>query len=225
MAGYLGAEGQEIVSRAVREAEAHTSGEIVTVLAERSDGYSDIVLAWCALAAFTAMSAFAVWPEAFLSLADRVAGGWGTQWSSGEVISLVLALGALVFGATWLVLRGDALCFLLVPGPVKSMRVRSRAVAHFKVGAERRTHGRTGVLIYLSMREHRAEIVADDSIAEKVPAEVWGEAMADMLVEIKSGQIAAGLAAGVRDVGKVLSEHFPKAEDDTNELPDRLIEV
>ena len=49
--------------------------------------------------------------------------------------------------------------------------------------------------------------------------------MADMLVEIKSGYVAGGLAAGVRDVGKVLSEHFPKAEDDTNELPDRLIEV
>ena len=36
---------------------------------------------------------------------------------------------------------------------------------------------------------------------------------------------ALGLAAGVRDVGKVLSEHFPRAEDDENELPDRLIEV
>ena len=81
------------------------------------------------------------------------------------------------------------------------------------------------MLLYLSMREHRAEIVADQPIAEKVPAEVWGEAMADMLAEIKEGRIAEGLAAGVRDVGKVLSEHFPRAEDDQNELPDRLIEV
>ena len=95
----------------------------------------------------------------------------------------------------------------------------------FKVGAERRTHGRTGVLLYLSMREHRAEIVADQPIAAIVPAEVWGEAMADMLAEIKQGHIAEGLAAGVRDVGQVLSEHFPRSEDDENELPDRLIEV
>ncbi len=36
----------------------------------------------------------------------------------------------------------------------------------------------TGVLIYLSLDEHRAEIVADKAIAYKVPAEVWGEAMA-----------------------------------------------
>ena len=78
---------------------------------------------------------------------------------------------------------------------------------------------------YLSMREHRAEIVADQPIAAIVPAEVWGEAMADMLAEIKQGHIAEGLAAGVRDVGQVLSEHFPRSEDDENELPDRLIEV
>ena len=75
------------------------------------------------------------------------------------------------------------------------------------------------------MREHRAEIVADQPIAEIVPAEVWGEAMADMLAEIKDGKIAEGMAAGVRDVGKVLAEHFPRADDDQNELPDRLIEV
>ena len=47
----------------------------------------------------------------------------------------------------------------------------------------------------------------------------------DMLAEIKQGHIAEGLAAGVRDVGQVLSEHFPRSEDDENELPDRLIEV
>jgi putative membrane protein len=115
--------------------------------------------------------------------------------------------------------------FAVIPGKIKSIRVHERAISHFKVGAERRTHGRTGVLIYLSLREHRAEIVADEPIAKIVSAEVWGEAMADMLVEIRQGNIADGLVAGVRDVGKVLSEHFPREDGDTNELPDRLIEV
>jgi len=46
-----------------------------------------------------------------------------------------------------------------------------------------------------------------------------------MLGEIRHGRLAEGLAAGVRDVGKVLSQEFPRAEDDINELPDRLIEV
>ena len=113
----------------------------------------------------------------------------------------------------------------LVPGPVKHARVRNRAVTCFKVGAERRTHGRTGILIYLSMAEHRAEIVADEAIASKVDAEVWGDALAAMLIELKAGRMADGLIAAVGKVGIILAAHFPRGADDQNELPDRLIEV
>ena len=95
----------------------------------------------------------------------------------------------------------------------------------FKVGAERRTHGRTGILIYLSMAERRAEIVADEAIAAKVAPEVWGDAMAAMLAHIREGNVADGMIAAIDKVGVVLAEHFPLAEGDTNELPDRLIEV
>lgn len=222
---YLDADQHKIVSDAVAEAEVTTSGEIVTVLADRSDGYSDIMLVWAATAAFTAMSVFAMWPDLFLAKIEWLMGGWNHEWTAGEQVTLVIGFGLVKFLGVWLFLQWDVLRFLLVPGPIKSARAHDAAVKHFKVGAERRTHGRTGVLIYLSMREHRAEIVADVPIAEKVPAEVWGEAMADMLAEIKKGSIAGGMAAGVRDVGKVLAEHFPRAEDDQNELPDRLIEV
>lgn len=222
---YLDDAGHQLVSEAVAAAELHTAGEIVTVLAERTDGYSDIVLAWASLAAFTAMSLFAFRPEPFLDFWDRWFADWGHQWSTGELASMVIALGMIAFAVTCAALWGERLRFATIPGPVKTARVHARAVKHFKVGAERRTHGRTGVLIYLSLREHRAEIVADEAIASLVPAEVWGDAMADMLVHIRAGRIAEGMAAGVRDVGVVLAQHFPRAENDVNELPDRLIEV
>jgi putative membrane protein len=222
---YLDETQHKIVSNAVEDAEGMTSGEIVTVLADRSNEYADVALLWAAAIAFTVMSLFALFPLPFLDLWDRLVGGWLHEWTTGELATMVIALGLVSFTLAWAVQLLEPLKFALIPGPVKSARAHDAAVKHFKVGAERRTHGRTGVLIYLSMREHRAEIVADVPIAEKVPAEVWGEAMADMLVEIKKGCIAEGMAAGVRDVGKVLSEHFPRAEDDQNELPDRLIEV
>lgn len=222
---YLSSADHKIVSDAVAEAELTTSGEIVTVLADRSDGYTDVVLVWAAALAFTAMSLFALFPKPFMDLWDRLIGGWTHEWTTGELTSMTIALGLAAFLLCWLLLSWNPLRYAVVPGPVKTARVHETGIRHFKVGAERRTHGRTGILLYLSMREHRAEIVADEPIAIKVPAEVWGEAMADMLVEIKQGHIAEGLAAGVRDVGKVLSEHFPRADDDENELPDRLIEV
>ncbi|GMM92776.1 TPM domain-containing protein [Qipengyuania sp. MTN3-11] len=225
MARYLDERGHRIVSDAVAEAELTTSGEIVTVLADRSDGYSDVVLVWSAGIAFTAMSLFALFPLPFMNLWDSLVGGWTHEWTNGELASMTIGLGLLAFAATWALLSWDRLTYACVPGPVKTARVHETAIRHFKVGAERRTHGRTGVLLYLSMKEHRAEIVADQPIAAIVDAEVWGEAMADMLAEIKQGRIAEGLAAGVRDVGAVLAEHFPRDADDQNELPDRLIEV
>ncbi len=222
---YLDAASHEIVSRAVAEAETGTSGEIVTVLADRSDGYSDIALAWAVLAAFTVLTIFCVFPQFFLDKADFLIGGWGEEWTVTSILSLATGLALAKFFAAWIFQLWEPAKFALIPPTVKTARVHQRAVTHFKVGAERRTHGRTGVMIYLSMREHRAEIVADEPIAELVSAEVWGEAMADMLVEIKQGNIAEGMAAGVRDVGAILSQHFPPADDDVNELPDRLIEV
>jgi putative membrane protein len=217
--------GRKLVSEAVAEAESATSGEIVTVLAEASDGYTDVALLWAAGAAFTAMSVFAAFPQPFLDRWDAWFAGWGHEWTSGELASMVIALGLVKFLGVLLVQQWPPLKWLLVPGPVKAARVRAQAVRQFKVGAERRTTGRTGVLIYLSMRERRAEIVADESIAQIVPAEVWGEAMGDMLAHIGRGRIAEGLAVGIRDVGFILAEDFPRGSEDVNELPDRLIEV
>lgn len=222
---YLTKQQHQIVSDAVKEAELSTSGEIVTVLADRSDGYSDIIQLYCAAIAFTAMSVFAFAPAPFLDLWDFLISGWGHEWSTGQLASMTIALGLIAYLASFLIFLPDPVRFALIPAPTKTARVHAQAIKHFKVGAEARTKGKTGVMIYLSMREHRAEIVADDSIAEKVPAEVWGEAMAEMLDEIREGRIAEGMAVGVRDVGFVLAQHFPIAEDDQNELPDRLIEV
>lgn len=225
MGRYLTTDQHRIVSDAVAAAEQTTSGEIVTVLADRSDSYGDVALLWAAVAAFTLMSLFALFPQPFMDLWDSLIGGWTHEWTTGQLASMTIALGLVAFAAMWAAQAWQPLKFLLVPSPLKTARAHDAAIKHFKVGAERRTHGRTGVLIYLSMREHRAEIVADLPIAEKVPAEVWGDAMADMLEHIRRGCIAEGLAAGVRDVGEVLAEHFPRDADDQNELPDRLIEV
>jgi putative membrane protein len=225
MAGWLSESDHQRVSDAVAAAEARTAGEIVTVVADRSDGYSDIALVWAALVAFTALTVYSLFPEFYLGLIDRLTGGWGTERSLSQVLAIFGTAALLKFLGTWLILLWQPLRFWLIPGPVKSARARARAIDLFKVGAERRTHGRTGILIYLSMRERRAEIVADEAIASKVAAETWGEAMAAMLVHIKDGRRADGMIAAVEKVGAVLAEHFPRAEDDQNELPDRLIEL
>ena len=72
---YLDENQHAIVSGAVADAELTTSGEIVTVLADRSDSYSDVALVWAVALSFTAMSLFALFPAPFTDLWDAMVGG------------------------------------------------------------------------------------------------------------------------------------------------------
>jgi len=213
------------VTVAVSAAEAGTSGEIVTIVTQQSDGYRDVAIAWAAVAAFLAIAALGIAPQFYLGLVDRVLGLWASEWTPQAVLGLALTVATIKFLAMLLFQLWPPLKFLLIPAPLKTARTHARALTCFKVGAERRTHARTGILIYLSLAEHRAEIIADEAIAGKVDPAVWGEAMAAMLAHIRDGRIADGMIAAVEKVGAVLAEHLPRDENDTNELPDRLIEV
>jgi putative membrane protein len=216
---------RERVGTAVARAEGSSAGEIVTILAERSDRYADVALAWSAAVGLAALLALLLLPDFYLGLYERLTGGWVHEWTPRQVFGLAALVVTLKFGGMWLLMLWQPLRLFLAPNPVCHTRVRARAVACFRIGAERRTRDRTGILIYLSLAERRAEIVADEAIAAKVPAEVWGDAMHAMLAELKAGRLADGLAAAVERVGAVLAEHFPRADDDRNELPDRLIEI
>lgn len=215
----------KLVSDAVAAAEANSAGEIVTIITPRSDPYHDVALMWSALAAFLALSALEIAPGAMLSLVERALGLWAFDWTARAVIGLALTVTALKFAVMYLLMRFTPLGLWLTPRFIRNARVRKRALTCFRVGAESRTSGRTGVLIYVSLDEHHAEIIADAAIASKVSPETWGHAMKAMLDPLRAGQIAQGIAAAVGEVGKVLAEHFPRSDDDTNELPDRLIEV
>ena len=213
------------VAAAVTAAEARTSGEIVTILAASSDDYADVALAWSALVALAALLALALFPDFYLGLYDRLTGAWAQEWPPGKLFGVAALVATAKFAGMWLLMLWRPLRRALTPPPIAHRRVHARALAAFRIGAERRTTGRTGVLIYLSLAEHRAEIIADETIATQVPADVWGAALAAMLVEIRDARMADGLTAAIGQVGLVLAEHFPRDADDRNELPDRLIEV
>lgn len=215
----------QLVTAAVAEAEHHTSGEIVTIVTDLSDDYHDVALSWATMIAFLALSVVAVFPDFYLAMVDRALGGWEHEWSPSEYLALIfLFMGGKWLG-TWLFMQWMPLRLFLTPKHIKMRRVRARAIDLFKVGTESKTAGRTGVLLYLSMREHRAEIVADEAIASKVAPEVWGDAMIALIDQVREGRPGEGMAEAVRQMGAVLAEHFPKGSENPNELPDRLIEI
>ena len=216
---------QAQIAAAVSAAEAQTSGEIVTVVADQSDSYADIALLWSALVALLALAVLASFSGFYLGLIDRVIGEWNRQWSATALLSLAAFIASIKFLGMWLLQLWRPLRLCLVPGRFKHYRVHARAQSAFHLSAEARTRAATGVLIYVSRAERRAEIVADRSIAAIVAPEVWGEAMAALLAHTRDGRLADGLAEAVGMVGAVLAQHFPIDGNDKNELPDRPIEI
>lgn len=221
----LDAAERDAVTRAVVAAEAGTDAEIVTIVAPRSDPYHDVALHYGVAAMLVLAGIAALNPDAIESKIAWVSNGWQGGVDLGRsFFALMLAEGAVFlifrYALAWAPLR-----LALTPRAIRSRRVRRRAIQYFKVGAERRTVARVGVLLYLSLDERMAEIVADQAIHAKVAPERWGEAMAAMLDRVRDGDPAGGMCAAVERIGGIVGEYFPKSEDDVNELPDRLIEL
>ena len=212
------------VSAAVHAAEAGTSGEIVTIVAEQSDAYHDVALHFALLAMLFVPVLFAAFPAIPLTIIAGWKGGW-EQAELREVLLLTFAAMILVFLLKRLALAHMPLRLALTPRATRARRVRRRAVELFRVGTEARTTGRTGILIYLSLGEHMAEIVADSAIHDVVAEDEWGEAMAALVAHVAKGDIARGMIGAIGKVGDILHRHLPRAADDANELPDRLIEL
>jgi uncharacterized membrane protein len=85
-----------------------------------------------------------------------------------------------------------------------------------------RTQDRNGVLIYVSVAERRAAVIGDAGINAKLPGGYWNETLGVMLEQFKAGRYCEGLCMGVERLGEQLRTHFPRANDDRNELSDEV---
>jgi putative membrane protein len=188
---------------AVASAEAKTAGEIFVVVARASDDYRFIPLLWATLLALLVPL-----PLIFLTRLPVL---------DIYVIQLVVFVGLAI------VLSLRPLHMLSVPRPVKRARAHATAVEQFLAHGLHTTEARTGVLIFVSLAERYAEVVADAGIAGKVGQEVWDRAVAKLIGEVGAGCLAEGLIAAVAESGTVLAAHFPILPGDRNELPNDVI--
>jgi len=213
------------VSAAIAAAEATSNGEIVAVATPLSDSYHDVALHWALVPLFAVLAWAAIRPSALVWWYNFLFGGWNPEPTLGQLFTLLMFFAALKFTVALLILKWMPLRLALTPAATKHRRVRRRAVTVFRAAAERRTVGRTGILIYLSMGERRAEIVADEAILKVTDDSTWGDAMAALVEQVREGRPGDGICAAIERVGAVLTEHFPRSADDANEIPDKLIEL
>lgn len=212
------------VIAAVAAAERGTSGELVLVLAPKSDRYRDVALHYAVAAMLLVAGVFALRPDWLVWAATPLHRGWSDGPGGAELVALMIA-ETLAFLFVRVALAKDAWRIAVTPAGTKARRVRRQALALFRAAVERRTVGATGVLLYLSLAEHRAELIADTGIHHDTQPERWGEVMVALVDHVRAGRLADGLVEAVGQVGAILAAHHPPAPDDRNELPDRLIEL
>jgi putative membrane protein len=180
---------QKRIADAITEAERKTSGEIVAMIAPESSNYLHGPFLWAALVAL-AMP----WPFVF----------W-TWWP----IQHIYVLQLVTFAVLLAVLMPRPVRLALVPRSVKHARAHRRAVEQFLTQNLHTTVGRTGVLIFVSVGERFAEILADAAINAKVPESEWQAIVADLTDNIGKGRAGDGFVRAIAAVGEHLAKHFP----------------
>jgi putative membrane protein len=200
---------RERIADAVREAEERTRGEIVTVVVPTSDPYE--VAAWKAasLGALGGAGLAAAW--------NLLLPVWGVAtWVWIALPTLVgagagFALGAWVpWAKRW-----------LVSGEVLDRETRQRAEVAFLEEEVFRTRERSGILLFVSLFEHRVVVLGDSGINAKVDPKEWREVVETVVAGIRSGQPVDGLIRGIELCGRLLETRGVSIRpDDTDELAD-----
>ena len=85
------------------------------------------------------------------------------------------------------------------------------------------TAGRTGVLIFVSVAERYAEIIADSGIHKLVPDSEWSAIVNKLTGDIGDDRAGDGFVAAIEAAGQRLAEHFPPGSGPANQLPNHLI--
>ena len=195
-------EDRDRIAAAIRAVEARTTGEIVCVLAEQSADSGALPILLAALAALASpwlLVAFTVLP-----------------------VLAILSWQIVVFLALALLLCLPRVRVALIPRRARRAMAFRVATEQFFTRAVSRKHDRSGILIFVSLAEHYARIIADDGIDARVPQSHWQGAVDALIAHAREGRVADGFIAAIEMCGAVLAEHFPRTDGSPNELPDRI---
>jgi putative membrane protein len=81
------------------------------------------------------------------------------------------------------------------------------------------------VLIYVSLGERMAELIADERVSATIAADAWSEPMGALVEALHRGELKNGLAGAVSACGTLLAAHAPARAENPNELPDAVAEL
>ena len=190
------------ISDAIHATERKTSGEIVCVLAEKSSDATALPI--------------------FIAAAIALALPWLLVATTAMPVFRILSLQVVLFIVATVLLCLPRVRVALIPRKTRRAIAHRAALEQFVIRGIARTKDRTGILIFVSLAERYARIVADDGIAARVAQSEWQGAVDALVAHMREGRIAEGYIAAVEVCGKVLATHFPSDGATPDELRDRI---
>lgn len=195
---------QEIIdiSKTVLEQEKHTTGEIVPMIV-RSSSYTGQI-------PFILNLIFV----ALILLSDL--------YFRYEIIYVFAFLILSVFVTLWLS-KKHWIQKLLIPDIDEMAQVQQLAELEFYRNSVHKTKAKTGILIFVSVMERKAVILADEGIAKRLPSDLWSKILHELLKDLHGNHWGPGLIRAIQQCGALLKEHYPAEVVNQNELANRLI--
>jgi len=198
---------REAIRAATVAAEARTAAELVVYVAERCDPHPEV--GWKAAllggASGALLGALAVW----------VFGGWGAPDHLWILIGLQLGLAG-----GWLASRVERVARRLVDPEALHSRVAGRAAEAFVGEQVFATKGRTGVLIFVALFEHRVLVLADEGITAHVEGTAWDTISNELARGIREGTAGRAVVQAIDRCSDLLEECGVAGPDATNQLSD-----
>lgn len=224
----LSAIDRDRIAKAVSEAEAATSGEILVVLAAEVSRYREIPLAWAAALSLSL-------PPIVLSLSlrpltDLLVDPWSARLTLaqglGAAVALYAAAQIVLFLAVLAVAHIPAVRRRLTPRVLKRHRVARAAHHQFLSMGARASHSETGVLVFVALGDRQVQVLADAGIHQKCGEAPWSAAAEAIASAMKGGQDpTSGVVQAVGVIGAALAEHYPAKGPHAGDFRDAPLEI
>jgi len=198
----LSKEDHDRIASAIHSAKAKTSGEIVCVLARTSSRTTALPV--------------------FIAAVFALALPWLLTVLTAMTVQRILSLQALAFFLLLIPLCLPRVQVALMPPKARRARAHQAAMAQFLSRGLGQRNDSAAVLIFVSLAERYARIIADDELASRVPQSEWQAAVDALIAHMRDGRIADGFVTAINVCGSHLAKHFPHTEKSDEARPERI---
>lgn len=218
------------IEKAVWQAEKSTTGEIVPMLADKSDEYSGASTAAAfLLSIFTLSAAAIILNKTGMIPSISSSGLFGKiefmsklSFTGFPLEIFIIMLLLLVIPFRYIISAFPGIMLPFISEKKLQAAVNARALRGFYENGLHRTKNETGIVIFISLFERKVVILGDRGINSRIAPDFWKSLSKELVSGFRDGEPCDALCSVIKKCGEELSRHFPIDKEDSNELSDGL---